>query len=46
MMEMRVMVVMNLGCGKLHRFLYSSHIGKTFASRFGEILFSAANEHK
>jgi len=32
MMEMRVMMVMNLCGGKLHRFLYSSHIVKTFAS--------------
>jgi hypothetical protein len=33
MMEMRVMVeMMNLSCEELHRFLYSSHIVKTFAS--------------
>ena len=43
MMEMRVMVVMNLNCRKLHRFLYSLHIVKSFAS---ETLknFSATND--
>ncbi len=33
MMDMRVMVeVLDLSCVELHRFLYSSHIVKTFAS--------------
>ena len=36
MMEMRVMMVMNLNGGKLHRFLYSWHIEKKIASRSGE----------
>jgi hypothetical protein len=40
MMEMRVMVeMMNLSCEELHRFLYSSHIVKTFASVLREDLF-------
>ena len=39
MMEMRVMVeMMNLSCEELHRFLYSSHIVKTFASEVSEII--------
>jgi len=33
MMDMRVMVeVLDLGCEELHRFLYSSHKDKNFAS--------------
>jgi hypothetical protein len=39
MMEMRVMMVMNLNGGKLHRFLYSSHIAKAFASETLGIFF-------
>jgi len=40
MMDMRVMVeMMNLSCVELHRFLYSSHIVKCFASALCEVLF-------
>jgi hypothetical protein len=38
MMSMRVMMVMNLNGGKLHRFLYSSHIEKLFASEPRKVL--------
>jgi hypothetical protein len=44
---MRVMMrVMNLSDVKLHAFLYSSHIGKVFASRVAEASFSSADAHE
>jgi hypothetical protein len=43
MMEMRVMMVMNLNGGILHRFLYCSHIAKIFASESPKN-FSATND--
>jgi hypothetical protein len=44
MVSMRVVMVMNLSFGKLHLFLYCSHIVKAFASEFGKSFDLAANE--
>jgi len=46
MLEMRVVMVMNLNGGKLHRFLYCSHIEKSFASQLREVLFLSTDEHR